>query len=687
MDPTGQPTGPDRRTVLKSLGAAGLVAATSSLLPSRAAAATAAGDTSIDWTQIARVSQTTPTLQVVVNALIRRESPIHDNVFGELRALGADYVRFVPWYPYPLLGVAELEPPADGGTSWDFSLIDPLVEDFIEATRGHQPIMNFSTIPQWMWKSPWTVQDGALYASGGNNGIAKAGATWTDYTFTADVTPLASATHSGAPYAQSGLLVRVDPETLNGVGFLISNYPYSSAAAGGYVVYVTVTNGSGHAVHAKPLPFAIVGGQTYHVSIDASGDTFSIAIDGTTVDTVTDANYPAGTVGLRENGAESGVFDNVLVTAPDGTVLFADDFSGDLSKWAAPGLPPEDPDAVDFSYSGGSELAVPIQTVADYYRRLVAWYTAGGFTDEFGVFHASGHHYSFPYWEVLNELEHSLSPQLYTQLYDAIVTEIRKVSPQTMFVGVAQATPGSATYFTYFLNPANHAAGVPIDMISYHFYAHTTAGDTPGTYGSTGFPRADTFLSVVDKIEAARMQFAPQVRTTVDEVGTIMDTAATQADPAPIPNAYWNYSAAIYAYVLAHLALKGIDVVAESQLVGYPGQYPSVSMVDWNTGLPNARYRVLQLFLEEVPPGCGLVPIAGAPDSCYLIGLHRREARKILVVNKTNGDVVLPIAGVRGARARIVDQASAGGPIRAERVRGDQFVIGGYGVAVLALSP
>jgi hypothetical protein len=680
-------SGPDRRTVLKSLGAAGLAAAASALVPGRAAAVAAADEISIDWAHIARVSRTTASLQVVVNSLIRRASPIHDNVFDELRALHADYVRFVPWFPYPRLGVAELEPPSNGRTSWDFSLIDPLVADFLQATSGHSTIMNFSTIPQWMWQSPWTVQDGQLYAVGGNNGIAKAGATWTDYTFAADVTPLPSATHSGAPYAQAGLLFRVDPETLSGSGFLISNYPYSSPAAGGYVVYITVTNGSGHAVHATPLPFPIVGGQTYHVSIAASGDTFTISIDGTAVDTATDATYPTGTVGFRENGAESALFDNVLVTAADGTVLLSEDFSGDLSQWAAPGLPPDDPDKIDFSYSGGTALAVPIQTVADYYRRLVGWYTQGGFTDELGAFHNSGHHYDFPYWEVLNELEHSLTPELYTQLYDAIVPEIRKVSPGTRFVGVAQATPSSARYFEYFLDPANHAAGVPIDMISYHFYAHVTASQTPDTYGSFGFPRADSFLSVVDQIEAARLQFAPQVRTTVDETGTIMDTAATQLNPAPIPNAYWNYSAAIYAYVFARLALKGIDVVQESQLVGYPGQYPSVSMVDWNTGLPNARYRVLQLLLAELPAGSGLVRATGTPDTCYVLGFVNadEDVRKVLVVNKTNAQLAVPIAGVRGAQARVVDQASAGGSIRTERVSGDQFTLSGYGVAILTL--
>ena len=55
-------------------------------------------------------------------------------------------------------------------------------------------------------------------------------------------------------------------------------------------------------------------------------------------------------------------------------------------------------------------------------------------------------------------------------------------------------------------------------------------------------------------------------------------------------------------------------------------------------------------------------------------------------MNKTNDDVAIPIAGVRGATARVVDQASAGGPIRRERLADDQFVIGGYGVAILTLA-
>ena len=66
----------------------------------------------IDWDRVTGESQTVPTLQVVVNPPLRRGSRIHDRVYAELQRLGADYVRYVPWLPYPKLAVAELHPEA-----------------------------------------------------------------------------------------------------------------------------------------------------------------------------------------------------------------------------------------------------------------------------------------------------------------------------------------------------------------------------------------------------------------------------------------------------------------------------------------------------------------------------------------------------------------------------------------------
>src|SRR5499427_1074857 len=253
------------------------------------------------WDKVIRTTRTTATLQVVVNPPLERGTPIHDNSFQSLHDLGVDYVRYVPWLPYPKLGVAELEAPKDGKTSWDFKLIDPMTTDFLEATKGHSVILNFSTIPQWMYKTD------------------------------------------------------------------------------------------------KPV------------------------------------DYPA------------------------------------------------DPAQVTWTYEQGTELRdSSMKEVADYFARLVSWYTAGGLTDEFGKRHESGHHYLIPYWEVLNEVdfEHHISPETYTRLYDEVVLAIKKVQPDTKFVGLALAMPTDPHYFEYFLDHKNHKPRVPLDFISYHFYAVPSIDET-----------------------------------------------------------------------------------------------------------------------------------------------------------------------------------------------------------------
>ncbi|HUL76407.1 MAG TPA: glycosyl hydrolase family 39, partial [Vicinamibacteria bacterium] len=100
----------DRRPWLGSLAAftVGVIAAGPALAQESPARLTVA------WDKVTRVSKTTPTLQVVVNPPLRRGTPVHDGAFQSLRDLQADYVRYVPWLPYPRLGVGELEPPKDG---------------------------------------------------------------------------------------------------------------------------------------------------------------------------------------------------------------------------------------------------------------------------------------------------------------------------------------------------------------------------------------------------------------------------------------------------------------------------------------------------------------------------------------------------------------------------------------------
>jgi len=112
----------------------------------------------IDWNKVVLVSKSTPTLQVVTNPMLNPGSPIHDGSFSALKALGADYVRYVPWLPYPKIAVAELDPPTKDKTSWDFKYIDPVTKDLLAATEGHSTVMNFSTIPAWMFKTDQPVK-------------------------------------------------------------------------------------------------------------------------------------------------------------------------------------------------------------------------------------------------------------------------------------------------------------------------------------------------------------------------------------------------------------------------------------------------------------------------------------------------------------------------------------------------
>ena len=466
-----------------------------------------------NWDKVVRVTQTAPTLQVVVNPPLRRGTAVHDNAFQALHDLGADYVRYVPWLPYPKLGVAELEPPKDGKTFWDFTAIDPLTIDFLNATKGHPAILNFSTIPQWMF---------------------------------------------------------------------VSDKPWS---------------------------------------------------------------YP------------------------------------------------EDPNQVTWDYEKGTVLRDPsMKEVAEYYARLLVWYTQGGFTDEFGKRHESGYHYSISHWEVLNEVdfEHHFDAETYTRLYDEVVTAMKKVQPDMKFVGLALALENDPHYFEYFLDPRNHKPGVPLDFISYHFYASAPPDETPAIEQFTYFDQADGFLKSVRYIEAIRKRLSPETKTTIDELGVISADDGGQNDPGhvsrPIENSYWNLAGALYAYLFAEMTKMGIDVAGESQLVGFPTQYPSVSMVDWTNGKPNARFWVLKLLHDNCSPGDKIVEIEDDNPYVYALAFLTREGkRRILLINKRDREFSVVIPGATAGHVSFVDQTTSFQPPATAKLSSEHLTLGGYSVAVVTL--
>ncbi|MFN8006415.1 MAG: glycosyl hydrolase family 39 [Terriglobia bacterium] len=469
----------------------------------------------VHWDQVSKVSVTVPTVLVVGSAPLVRGAPLHDASFKAIQALHCDLARYVPWQANPRLGVAELEPPSKTRTSWDFSLIDPMTEDFMKASEGRPIVLNFSTIPQWMFKTPEPV------------------------------------------------MVPADP-----------------------------------------------------------------------------------------------------------------------NQWV-------------WKYEQGVELRDPtFREVADYFARVVSWYVKGGFTDELGKRHESGHHYKIDYWEILNEpdIEHGFDVKQYTRLYDAVVEAVRKVSPETRFVGISLSYPaGHPEFFEYFLNPKNHKPGIPLDMISYHFYAVPGQDETPAINQYTFFNQADKFLEIIGYIESIRKRLSPKTGTMVNEIGSMLPEDWAQGNHdyvfKPIDPSYWNLSAAVFAYIYAGLARLGIDLAGESMIPALPGFFPSIAMLDWETGRPNVRWQVLKLIHDHLAPGDKLVETTVGTGSALAQGfITQRGEHKLLMINKRDRELRFSVARANGGGIEFVDRSTgSNGPDNAS-LEGQSFRLGPFGVAVVNLA-
>jgi len=142
--------------------------------------------------------------------------------------------------------------------------------------------------------------------------------------------------------------------------------------------------------------------------------------------------------------------------------------------------------------------------------------------------------------------------------------------------------------------------------------------------------------------------------------------------------------------IFSHLATLGIDAAGESQLVGYPSQFPSVSMVDWETGVPIARLRVLELLKQHFAPGDKIVSTnTGAPFPVpyYHAQVFKKAdgKRKLLLISKRARSLDLALPNFAGATAEVVDQITGGSPARIEQLSRENFRLPGFAVAVLTL--
>jgi hypothetical protein len=470
-----------------------------------------------EWTRIVRTSRSNISIQVCAEPPLRRGYPIHDALFDALRDLNAPYARLHFWFPYPKMAVAELKPPQEGKTYWDFTLMDQITEDFMQATKGQPVLFDPGTVPRWMF----------------------------------------------------------------------TNQKLRS-------------------------------------------------------DTVDDA------------------------------------------------------DAVDWSYAKDVKPTdSTVKLFAEYQARLASWYMKGGFRDEYGKWHASNHRYKIDFWEVLNEADGELTAAQYTKVYDAVVEEVRKVVPDMKFAGPALADIfRHADYFAYFLDPRNHRPGIPVDLLTYHFYSFPDSDEPDEVMQYTIFQQADKFLGAAQHIEAVREKLSPLTRTAVDELGSLLPGVYADRLIKPISSAYWNLAGAMLAYTYGNLAAMGIEMVHAAELIDFPGQFPATTLVDWNTGRPNARYWVVKMLRDNFGPGDHIVerdsPYHDVENPGLGVQLYSQGFitpsgdRRVLLVNKRSRPLQVTLPDAAGGDLQMVDQSTTSQP-RKQPLTQQSLRLPAFAVAVVTL--
>jgi hypothetical protein len=263
-------------------------------------------------------------------------------------------------------------------------------------------------------------------------------------------------------------------------------------------------------------------------------------------------------------------------------------------------------------------------------------------------------------------------------------------------MGLALAAPSAnPKYFEYFLNPKNHKAGIPLDYISFHFYATPELDETLDGWQHTFINQANGFLATTRYILAIRDRLSPQTKIDTDELGVILPTdgleiRVSKALPDHIPHRYWNAAGALYGYLFVELSKLGVDVIGESQLVGYPSQFPSVSMMNYNNGKPNARYWVLKLIKDTFHPGDKLVAEKeskdDAPSDVAVQGFITPQGKKVLLVNKTNSQKIVTLSSeLQNASTLTVDEDTGDEAPRADKASGEKFKLAPFAVTVLSV--
>ena len=586
----------------------------------------------VDFSRITASVNAVASIQVVSHHALWRTSPIHDQSFATLKQLGSRSVRFVPWVPYAQHGVGELMPPSYGG-----------------ALCGRQ---------NW--------------ATGG----------------------------------------QIEPETLDcgPFGGVIESVTFASFGQPSGNCGAYARSASCDAANSSAVVAALCVGKASCVVPTAAGGVFGTPCAG--------ANHLAVQLQCSNHSLVKAYWN---MTLPDQFMQdYWDAVDGDNSL-ALPNFSTQptwlysptdyswnaDP-AQPWDYSRGDHSNCNNSLLGDYYARLYGYFATGSMVDEGGVTHVRpGGALNIRQIEVFNEVdyEHGYDVQSYTAAFDAVVRGVRSFDTQhkIRFVGMnlPNIDPASkvAAWATYFLNASNHdpACVDALNYIGYHAYP-TNGPYTPDpTSFALMFDYVDNFIAGVKEIDAVIAAVSPDTRTYLDETGADMDNVLGQGAPPGNNPRYWVAAAGYWAYMYAKAVNESSTVlqVGASQLMDAPGQEPSVTLLDWSSGLGTARFWVVKLISESIIADDALtaaaISVSGADaGALYAVGFMTpdQNVKQVLLINKRNAwaNVMVNCGGGQPcncASLKTIDEFTALGPARTDACGAGAVSMAPYAITVM----
>eukprot|EP01084_Bolivina_argentea_P027709 51484_1 len=360
--------------------------------------------------------------------------------------------------------------------------------------------------------------------------------------------------------------------------------------------------------------------------------------------------------------------------------------------------------------------------LGNYFGRIAGWYLNNGFVDSYGIEHASPYNFSWNnqnenayniVWEVLNEPNHSKqynsTPEIYTQIYDATIESIWNMfdkDHQMKFQGLALSYHANMEWYHYFLNLSNHKSNkIPIDYISFHFYAHLKNF----TYNHSDyhhlFSLSDSFIQTTQQIISIKNSYSPNTIVNIDELGAGMGKLCGN-NPMP-DDLWWVASGGAFAYIYGKFSVlikEELLIMAQSGLIHNDNmnstQFPAsenginefcgqVTMIDWNTGKGNPRYWILKLILDNFNTGDNVIKTNVSGDGVLAQAFtknNNHNSKRILFVNKLNEyiDIVMNDTDIRqnGGKLYIVDVNTGNNPYKIQQIQSNTFTMTPFAVNI-----